>query len=80
MGNFKDTVKEKITAENVAIFFGLLSTCLIAALVVVVVHRDNLWLELAEAKEKLDVLEDYIQANVLSDISRQFKAHLGNEL
>jgi len=60
-----------VTAERVAIFFGLLSTLLVVALVVVVVHRDNLWLQLSEAKEKLDVLEDYIQNKVLSDISRQ---------
>ncbi|KAH8335430.1 hypothetical protein KR074_001632, partial [Drosophila pseudoananassae] len=50
-----------ITAERVAIFFGLLSTCLIVALVIVIVHRDSLWSELEEAKRKLDVLEDYIQ-------------------
>ncbi|XP_032593668.1 uncharacterized protein LOC116805499 [Drosophila grimshawi] len=60
---------EKITAEHVAIFFGLLSTCLIVALVVVVVHRDNLWLKLSEASEKLDVLEDYIRASSFKHIN-----------
>ncbi|XP_034116823.2 uncharacterized protein LOC117576285 [Drosophila albomicans] len=77
MGKFVENLKDKITAERVAIFFGLLSTCLIVALVVVVVHRDNLWQQLSEAKEKLDVLEDYIQANVLTYISNQIqpKAH-----
>ncbi|XP_017104433.2 uncharacterized protein [Drosophila bipectinata] len=54
-------IKDLITAERVAIFFGLLSTCLIVALVIVIVHTDNLWSELEEAKRKLDVLEDYIQ-------------------
>ncbi|XP_034137492.1 uncharacterized protein LOC117589562 [Drosophila guanche] len=61
MGNWWQNIKDWITAERVAIFFGLLSTCLIVALVVVLVHRDNLWLQLDEAQRKLNVLEDYIQ-------------------
>ncbi|XP_017143557.1 uncharacterized protein LOC108156549 [Drosophila miranda] len=61
MGFKLKNTKDWITAERVAIFFGLLSTCLIVALVVVLVHRDNLWLQLDEAQRKLDVLEDYIQ-------------------
>jgi len=60
-----------ITAERVAIFFGLLSTCLIVALVIVVVHRDNLLLQLDEAKRMLDVLEEYIQSHLLSTISER---------
>lgn len=52
-----------------AIFFGLLSTCLIVALVVVIVHRDNLWIELDEAKRMLDVLEDYIQSHLRTGTS-----------
>lgn len=62
-----------------AIFFGLLSTCLIVALVVVVVHRDNLWLQLNDAREKLDVLEDYIQSKDLSNLRNLFQAHLRSE-
>lgn len=65
------TLLEKITAERVAIFFGLLCTCLVVALVVVLVHRDNLWLQLTEAREKLDVLEDYIQSKVFSTIAKE---------
>ncbi|XP_034665415.1 uncharacterized protein LOC117899486 [Drosophila subobscura] len=64
MGNKWQNIKDWITAERVAIFFGLLSTCLIVALVVVLVHRDNLWLQLDEAQRKLDVLEDYIQNHI----------------
>jgi len=60
-----------ITAERVAIFLGLLSTCLIVALVIVVVHRDNLLLQLDEAKRMLDVLEEYIQSHLLSTISER---------
>lgn len=60
-----------ITAERVAIFFGLLSTCLIVALVIVAVHRDNLLLQLDEAKRMLDVLEEYIQSHLLSTISER---------
>lgn len=41
------------------------------ALVVVLVHRDNLWLQLTEAREKLDVLEDYIQSKVFSTIAKE---------
>lgn len=55
----------------VAIFFGLLCTCLVVALVVVLVHRENLWLQLTEAREKLDVLEDYIQSKVFSSIAKE---------
>ncbi|XP_017084589.2 uncharacterized protein LOC108116949 [Drosophila eugracilis] len=69
MGKAKERIKDLITAERVAIFFGLLSTCLIIALTIVVVHRDNLWLQLVEAKRMLDVLEDYIQSHLLTDIS-----------
>ncbi|XP_033163061.1 uncharacterized protein LOC117142893 [Drosophila mauritiana] len=69
MGHTQDRIKDWITAERVAIFFGLLSTCLIVALVIVVVHRDNLWLQLDEAKRMLDVLEEYIQSHLLSTIS-----------
>ncbi|XP_017040038.1 uncharacterized protein LOC108087248 [Drosophila ficusphila] len=69
MGNKKEKIKDWITAERVAIFFGLLSTCLIVALVIVVVHRDNLWIELDEAKRKLDVLEDYIQSYMRVNMS-----------
>ncbi|KRF78750.1 uncharacterized protein [Drosophila virilis] len=79
MGRFMANLKDNITAERVAIFFGLLSTCLAVALVIVVVHRDNLMLQLSEAREKLDVLEDYIQTNVLSDPTEQFEAHLRSE-
>ncbi|XP_017021464.1 uncharacterized protein [Drosophila kikkawai] len=71
MGHLTEKFKDLFTAERVAIFFGLLSTCLIVALVVVIVHRDNLWIELDEAKRMLDVLEDYIQSHlrtVTSDI------------
>ncbi|XP_016980392.1 uncharacterized protein LOC108045537 [Drosophila rhopaloa] len=71
MGNKKERIKDFITAERVAIFFGLLSTCLIVALVIVVVHRDNLWIELDEAKRKLDVLEDYIQSHLFNTISNR---------
>ncbi|KRF99952.1 uncharacterized protein Dwil_GK27525 [Drosophila willistoni] len=73
MGNLKQNIKDGITAERVAIFFGLLSTCLAVALVLVIVHRDNIWLQLEEAKMKLDVLEDYIQANLVTEISKQTK-------
>lgn len=62
-----------------AIFFGLLSTCLIVALVTVVVHSDNLRIELADAREKLDVLEDYIQNKDLSSQRSQFPTHLRSE-
>ncbi|KAM8706833.1 hypothetical protein ACLKA7_011002 [Drosophila subpalustris] len=75
MGRLMESFKDKVTAERVAIFFGLATTLLVVALVVVVVHRDNLLLQLSEAKEKLDVLEDYIQNKVLSDISQ----HLHSE-
>ncbi|XP_039494018.1 uncharacterized protein LOC120453396 [Drosophila santomea] len=68
MGLTKNRIKDWITAERVAIFFGLLSTCLIVALVIVVVHRDNLWLQLDEAKRMLDVLEEYIQSHLLTTI------------
>ncbi|XP_043654708.1 uncharacterized protein LOC122621045 [Drosophila teissieri] len=68
MGLTKDRIKDCITAERVAIFFGLLSTCLIVALVIVVVHRDNLWLQLDEAKRMLDVLEEYIQSHLLTSV------------
>ncbi|XP_017110958.1 uncharacterized protein LOC108134942 [Drosophila elegans] len=71
MGNTKEKLKDLITAERLAIFFGLLSTCLIVALVVVLVHRDNLWIELDEAKRKLDVLEDYIQSHLLATLSNR---------
>lgn len=64
-------VLEYITAERVAIFFGLLCTCLVVAFVVVLVHRHNLWLQLTEAREKLDVLEDYIQSNEFSSIAKE---------
>ncbi|XP_017000766.1 uncharacterized protein [Drosophila takahashii] len=64
MGHTKERIKDLITAERVAVFFGLLSTCLIVALVIVVVHRDNLWLQLDEAKRMLDVLEEYIQSHL----------------
>ncbi|XP_037715261.1 uncharacterized protein LOC119550552 [Drosophila subpulchrella] len=66
MGHTNERIKDSITAERVAIFFGLLSTCLIVALVIVVVHRDNLWLQLDEAKRMLDVLEEYIQSHLLT--------------
>lgn len=69
--NFVFYALEKITAERVAIFFGLLCTCLVVALVVVLVHRENLWLQLTEAREKLDVLEDYIQSKVFSSIAKE---------
>ncbi|KQS39148.1 uncharacterized protein LOC26526715 [Drosophila erecta] len=72
MGLTKDRIKDWITAERVAIFFGLLSTCLIVALVVVVVHRDNLWVQLDETKRMLDVLEDYIQSHLLTTKERKF--------
>ncbi|XP_016950480.1 uncharacterized protein LOC108024849 [Drosophila biarmipes] len=68
MGHTKERIKDSITAERVAIFFGLLSTCLIVALVIVVVHRDNLWLQLDEAKRMLDVLEEYIQSHLLTTV------------
>ncbi|KRK03592.1 uncharacterized protein LOC26535266 [Drosophila yakuba] len=71
MGLTKDKIKDWITAERVAIFFGLLSTCLIVALVIVVVHRDNLWLQLDEAKRMLDVLEEYIQSHLLTTIAER---------
>ncbi|XP_034484971.1 uncharacterized protein LOC117789904 isoform X2 [Drosophila innubila] len=70
MGKLMENLKDKVTAERVAIFFGLVTTLLVVALVVVVVHRDNLLLQLSEAKEKLDVLEDYIQNKVLSDSAK----------
>ncbi|XP_052840800.1 uncharacterized protein LOC128255312 [Drosophila gunungcola] len=71
MGNTKEKLKDLITAERLAIFFGLLSTCLIVAFVIVLVHRDNLWIELDEAKRKLDVLEDYIQSHLLATLSNR---------
>eukprot|EP00099_Drosophila_melanogaster_P006140 NP_001247085.1 uncharacterized protein Dmel_CG43208 [Drosophila melanogaster] len=71
MGHMQDRIKDLITAERVAIFFGLLSTCLIVALVIVAVHRDNLLLQLDEAKRMLDVLEEYIQSHLLSTISER---------
>ncbi|KRG01078.1 uncharacterized protein LOC26528394 [Drosophila mojavensis] len=79
MVKFIENLKDKITAEHVAIFFGLLSTCLIVALVTVVVHSDNLRIELADAREKLDVLEDYIQNKDLSSQRSQFPTHLRSE-
>ncbi|XP_017844618.1 uncharacterized protein LOC108601231 [Drosophila busckii] len=80
MGKFMEKIKDWITAERVAIFFGLLSTCLAVALVVTLVHRDNLMLQLSEAREKLDVLEDFIQTHAISDISSKLQAHKRNEL
>ncbi|KPU79282.1 uncharacterized protein Dana_GF27894 [Drosophila ananassae] len=72
MGHRVKRINDLITAERVAIFFGLLSTCLIVALVIVIVHRDNLWSELEEAKRKLDVLEDYIQKKFLAGTASGF--------
>ncbi|XP_017968143.1 uncharacterized protein LOC108659638 [Drosophila navojoa] len=79
MVKFIENLKDKITAERVAIFFGLLSTCLIVALVTVVVHRESLWIELTDAREKLDVLEDYIQNKDLSSLRNKFPKHLRSE-
>ncbi|XP_073818692.1 uncharacterized protein [Musca autumnalis] len=56
------SIKEKCTARHVAIFFGLLSTFLFVAVVVLAVDNSNMSHDYYEARQKLEMLELFIQS------------------
>uniref|UniRef100_A0A1I8MMT5 Uncharacterized protein n=1 Tax=Musca domestica TaxID=7370 RepID=A0A1I8MMT5_MUSDO len=61
MNSALTSLKEKCTARHLAIFLGLLCTILIVVVVVLSVETSNLSHDLKEARQKLEILELYIQ-------------------
>ncbi|XP_065354226.1 uncharacterized protein LOC135948735 [Calliphora vicina] len=55
-------LKEKFTAKRLAVFFGLLTTCLIVVISILAVNNAKMSAELMESKDKMEILELYIQS------------------